>query len=182
MPRSPHIRSHDGFALLITITLVAFLVLVLVSLATLTRVETAVAQNSQTGEQARQNALLGLNIALGQLQRHAGPDQRVTARADITGTPLQPNLTGVWNTTATTTLSPSAPATWLLSGNEGANPLVVTPDKLDPAAPAADDEVFLVDRGSVSTDAMRIKAPIQLLAATDLPGFSAAPVNIGGYA
>src|SRR5690606_16100760 len=33
--------------------------------------------------QARQNALMALNIALGQLQKHTGPDQRVTATADI---------------------------------------------------------------------------------------------------
>ena len=77
-------RRHRGFALLVTIVLVAFLVLVLVGLATFTRVETQVAANNQSSAQARQNALLALNIALGQLQKHAGPDQRVTARADIT--------------------------------------------------------------------------------------------------
>ncbi|HEY9248519.1 MAG TPA: hypothetical protein VIO38_05285 [Rariglobus sp.] len=76
-------RRHGGFALLITITLLAFLVLLLVSLASLTRVETQVASNNQSIAQARQNALLALNLALGQLQKHAGPDQRVTARADV---------------------------------------------------------------------------------------------------
>ena len=76
-------RRRDGFALLITITLLAFLVLLLVSLASLTRVETQVASNSQSVAQARQNALMALNLALGQLQQHAGPDQRVTARADV---------------------------------------------------------------------------------------------------
>ncbi len=76
-------RRRGGFALLITITLLAFLVLLLVSLASLTRVETQVASNNQSIAQARQNALLALNLALGQLQRHAGPDQRVTARADL---------------------------------------------------------------------------------------------------
>lgn len=74
---------RGGFALLITITLLAFLVLLLVSLASLTRVETQVAGNSQQLAQARQNALMALNLALGQLQKHAGPDQRVTARADV---------------------------------------------------------------------------------------------------
>jgi hypothetical protein len=69
--------------LLITITLLAFLVLLLVSLASLTRVETQVASNSQSLAQARQNALMALNIAIGQLQKNTGPDQRVTARADI---------------------------------------------------------------------------------------------------
>jgi Tfp pilus assembly protein PilX len=73
----------SGFALLITITLLAFLVLLLVSLASLTRVETQVAGNSQQQAQARQNALMALNIAIGQLQKYAGPDQRVTARSDM---------------------------------------------------------------------------------------------------
>ncbi len=77
------VRQHRGFALLITITLLAFLVLLLVSLASLTRVETQVASNSQQLSQARQNALMALNIALGQLQKYAGPDQRVTATADL---------------------------------------------------------------------------------------------------
>ena len=79
--RSP--QPSRGFALLITITLLAFLVLLLVSLATLTRVETQVATNNQLLNQARQNALMALNIALGQLQKYTGPDQRTTARSDM---------------------------------------------------------------------------------------------------
>ena len=76
-------QTRRGFALLITVTLLAFLVLLLVSLATLTRVETQVAGNGQQLSQARQNALMALNIALGQLQKYAGPDQRVTAPSDL---------------------------------------------------------------------------------------------------
>ncbi|MFA6960506.1 MAG: hypothetical protein WC205_07145 [Opitutaceae bacterium] len=79
-------QPSRGFALLITITLLAFLVLLLVSLASLTRVETQVAGNSQQLSLARQNALLALNIALGQLQAFAGSDQRITAPADLIAT------------------------------------------------------------------------------------------------
>ncbi|HEY9249181.1 MAG TPA: hypothetical protein VIO38_08620 [Rariglobus sp.] len=75
--------SRSGFALLITVTLLAFLVLLLVSLASLTRVETQVAANNRQISQARQNALMALNIALGELQKYAGPDQRTTARSDM---------------------------------------------------------------------------------------------------
>jgi Tfp pilus assembly protein PilV len=78
--------DRSGFALLITITLLAFLVLLLVSLASLTRVETQVASNNQQIAQARQNALTALNIAIGELQKYAGPDQRTTARADLDAT------------------------------------------------------------------------------------------------
>ena len=107
-------RSRSGFALIITIILMAFLVLLMVSMATLTRVETQVAANYQQQDLARQNALMALNLALGHLQAAAGPDQRVTARADIldpnttvtpSTTPIlnnttvkQPLWTGVWKT------------------------------------------------------------------------------------
>ncbi len=110
VPVSHSLRPRQrGFALLITITLLAFLVLLLVSLASLTRVETQVAANTQQLAQARQNALMALNIAIGQLQQAAGPDQRVTARAEILDTNpttpaadgvKQPFWTGVWKTGA----------------------------------------------------------------------------------
>ena len=138
-------RRRGGFALLITITLLAFLVLLLVSLASLTRVETQVATNSQQLSQARQNALMALNIAIGQLQKYAGPDQRTTAQADINpALTRQPNSrwTGVYGSSvaANYAATPDAiPATltdatkvnattgcaaqlltWLVSGNETA--------------------------------------------------------------
>ncbi len=84
--RSDVRQRSRGFALLITITLLAFLVLLLVSLAALTRVETQVASNNQQLSQARQNALMALNIALGELQKYTGPDQRTTARSDMDAT------------------------------------------------------------------------------------------------
>ena len=135
-------QRRGGFALLITITLLAFLVLLLVSLASLTRVETQVATNNQQLSQARQNALMALNIAMGQLQKYAGPDQRTTARADLENGATVPNArwTGVYGsavpadynqrpseiatglTTAAninaTTGSPARLLTWLISGNE----------------------------------------------------------------
>jgi hypothetical protein len=93
-PRSAERQS--GFALLITITLLAFLVLLLVSLATLTRVETQVASNGQQIAQARQNALLALNIALGELQKYAGPDQRTSVPADLDATLAVSTKSGRW--------------------------------------------------------------------------------------
>ncbi len=103
-PRPYPKDRRSGFALLITITLLAFLVLLLVSLAALTRVETQVASNNQQLSQARQNALMALNVALGKLQAAAGPDQRITATADIVSNVHNDKRrwTGVWNTTAAT--------------------------------------------------------------------------------
>ena len=124
---APSSRTR-GFALLITITLVAFLVLILVTLASLTRVETTVAANSQQVSMARQNALAALNIALGELQKYAGPDQRATATADIeVAAPAAgaAKWTGVWGNAN----NPQSEAVadmasnpvrlqWLVSGNE----------------------------------------------------------------
>jgi hypothetical protein len=125
--------ARRGFALLITITLLAFLVLLLVSLASLTRVETQVADNSQKFGLARQNAVFALSVALGQLQKYAGPDQRVTARADIGGganlngvaapSDGKRQWTGVWGADTATTANTSSPVllNWLVSGNETAS-------------------------------------------------------------
>ena len=115
------VSRRGGFALLITIVLLAFLVLLLVSLSTLVRVETQVAGNSQQQAVARRNALAALTIALGELQKYAGPDQRATARADI-GEAENGALawTGVWGNTANPqTGGASAPVLlqWLVSGN-----------------------------------------------------------------
>ncbi len=108
-------RRQSGFALLITITLLAFLVLLLVSLAALTRVETQVAANNQQLSQARQNALMALNIGLGRLQETAGPDTRVTATGDIVANRNvdKKHWTGVWDTTAT---GADKNIGWLVSG------------------------------------------------------------------
>ncbi|MET0262515.1 MAG: hypothetical protein ABW223_06435, partial [Rariglobus sp.] len=122
-------RSRRGFALLITITLLAFLVLLLVSLSSLTRVETQVADNSLKVAQARANALLALNLALGQLQTFTGPDQRVTVPASLgDGTNNSQSVpvngsrhwVGAWGNARASTGDRSEPRflNWLVSGNE----------------------------------------------------------------
>ena len=144
---------RSGFALLITITLLAFLVLLLVSLASLTRVETQVAANGQLVAQARQHALLGLSVALGQLQRHAGPDARVTATAEAlsSATVANPNLTGVWTSSG----GGSAATSWMVIGSESSGTaaavvLANTPDPRDDTVSA--DQVFLVGNTTVAAD------------------------------
>jgi hypothetical protein len=94
---------------LILVLVLLALVTILVTVTTLmSRVERRSSWNAARIELARQNALFALDTALAQLQREAGPDQRVTARADIlSGTAnsttggagvSQPYWTGVWKT------------------------------------------------------------------------------------
>lgn len=88
--------------------------MLLLLMATLVKVETSASSQQLIQLQARQNALLALMIAFGELQKHAGPDQRVTARADILGDDVAEGArfwTGVWDSS-----NPSAPPVWLVSG------------------------------------------------------------------
>ncbi len=119
--------NKNGFALLVTLVLMAMLVLLVVSLATFVRVETSVATNHQQINTARQNALLALNVALGKLQEVAGPDQRATATADLftgsaSGAPVNGTRywTGVWGNANPSSHTKSSPRllNWLVSGNE----------------------------------------------------------------
>lgn len=117
------LKANLGFALLITLLLLALLVLLLVGLATFTKVETRISDNTAKQAQARQNALMALNIALGQLQKYAGPDARITATSDFFPTATNFHYTGVWDSTTDT----ATPITWLVSGNENVDLPVVTP-------------------------------------------------------
>lgn len=66
---------------MIAISLMAFVLLMLLSLSVLLQTEMAVSKSNQMNMVARQNALLGLNVAIGQLQELAGPDARATGSA-----------------------------------------------------------------------------------------------------
>jgi hypothetical protein len=204
-PQARFPRPTDGFALLVTIVLVAFLVLILVGLATFTRVETQVANNTQHLAQARQNALFGLNLALGELQRHLGPDQRATARVDLLDTASpNPLWIGVWGNAASPSsqVPDAARLTWLVSGNESAGhdvtlagadfgriTAVTTAPTRPPSATYTDaDSVVLLGPGTTSRSAAAyatVRAPLVTIdiPADQAPGLAGnAPTTIGRYA
>jgi len=98
----PNDQEQNGFALVIALSLMAFILLLLLSMTTLVRVESASGAIRMERLEARQNALLGAYVALGNLQASAGPDRRVTARAslpDAANAHVSKALwTGVWRT------------------------------------------------------------------------------------
>ncbi len=85
---------------MVTLVLMVLLVLLAVGLTGLASIEL---RRSQAGSQnaiARANARLAMIQAIGQLQKNLGPDQRVSASAEIlTGSPKQPHWTGAWRST-----------------------------------------------------------------------------------
>lgn len=91
-----------GFSLVITITLMVLLALVAVGLLSLSSIVLRSADSDGEMLQARANARLALQIALGELQQTMGPDTRVSANGSIlanrqTVSPNMSQVTGVWN-------------------------------------------------------------------------------------
>lgn len=100
------------------------MLMLLLSLSALTQVGVQSMGERMLAERARQNALLGMQIALGQLQAYAGSDQRVTAAAEsfFAAKDGARNWTGVWGNAAVATAEQGDPVllSWLVSGNESA--------------------------------------------------------------
>ncbi|MCH7228724.1 hypothetical protein [Haloferula sp. A504] len=102
------LRTHEapgerGFALVITISLMVLLALLAVGLLSLSTVTLRSSSNALAASEARANARLALTIALGELQKAMGPDQRVSANGSILagtdddlGIP-NPRWMGVWD-------------------------------------------------------------------------------------
>ena len=111
--------KNEGFALVIALSMMSFVLLLLLSMSLLVSVETANAHNSKLRLLAKENARLGMLVAIGNLQRYAGPDQRVTARAQIDASSSKNAVmwTGVWDSNSGSAQNP----VWLVSG-ENPNP------------------------------------------------------------
>ncbi len=71
-------RHSTGFALILVLSILALLIVLVVSFSAVLNVEIRSSGNSKDTLEARQNALLGLQIAMSQLQEYAGRDQAVT--------------------------------------------------------------------------------------------------------
>ncbi|MBB5350389.1 hypothetical protein HNR46_000613 [Haloferula luteola] len=92
--RKPNRRS--GFALVITISLMVILTLLAVGLLALSSVSLRGSRSGDSMREARANARLALELAIGQLQKQAGPDRRITAPASMVKESAPLGVTGVW--------------------------------------------------------------------------------------
>ena len=131
------VARNEGFAIVIALSLMSVVLLMLVTLTALARVESQAAQIHKNKLLAKENARLGLMIALGNLQRHAGPDQRVTFTADALSTDddtvQNPNWVGVVDTRSPTN-DPNQ-IHWLVSHDQ-LNPKLPTENLLDSSSHA----------------------------------------------
>ena len=88
-------KTPRGFTLIITISLLVLLTMVAVGVLSLSSVTLRQSSYQNDYATARSNARLSLMLALGALQKEAGADTRVTARADILDE-NHPPILGVW--------------------------------------------------------------------------------------
>lgn len=70
--------AQRGFALIAVITILALLLVLILAISSVVHVETRMRASGKNLLLARQNALLGLDTAVAQLQEYAGKDQAVT--------------------------------------------------------------------------------------------------------
>ncbi|MDP4625919.1 MAG: hypothetical protein NWT08_12360 [Akkermansiaceae bacterium] len=87
----------SGFALIVTLTLMVLLLILALGLLSLSQVSLRSAGGSSPGQIARANARMAMMLAIGELQKTAGPDTRVTASAEaVAGVNGSRYVTGVW--------------------------------------------------------------------------------------
>jgi Tfp pilus assembly protein PilV len=150
-------RPQRGFALVATLSLMILLTLIAVGLLSLSAVSLRAGSQGSAMATARANARIALMQAIGELQKQAGPDQRVSAAADLTGAAGNPAWTGVWRADQVD----SKPA-WLVSG-----------DKPDPADALTDDltSVALLAAIKDRPDAKELRVPLVKIAQSNAGGF-----------
>ena len=166
----PRTGTRQGYALLTTLLVLSLILMVVVALLGLQRRNAGRVGLDRDTAEARANAIYALETALGELQRYAGPDQAVTAPANILeeeDTPIaNPKWTGVWHATEEGRANDS-PGVFLVSGNERfeitddltAPPegYLVPEDRLDPASPKVVELVPDSEEGSND----RVVVPLQ---------------------
>ncbi len=190
-----HAARSGAFVLVSTLLLVGLATVLVVTVSMMARVEQKAAANTAKLEQARANALFALDVAVNQLQREAGPDQRITARAEILDTNSttlnttavkQPLWTGVWRSGTNhldagaspqraeslgaanpTTANKIAAAKWLVSGGGTLDPGAFAGTTNSPNAQAA----LMARYQATNASAIDVLAPlVPMLSGTNTNG------------
>ena len=86
LPDCSHEMKKDrrkGFALVLALSLMSLVFLLVVSLVSLVGTDLNLAELRKQKVLAQANARMGMMVALGEIQKHLGPDTRISATADI---------------------------------------------------------------------------------------------------
>ena len=201
MPTESRPRSR-GFALVISLSLMVLLTVLAVGLLSLSSIALRSSTRGDAMAAARANARLALMFALNELQHYTGPDQCVTATADLAGTATGDPITngvaplnnttvnntqkglsavqpgsrhwmGVWNQTATFTQTfTRTPSPNLVGWLISGNEDKSAANRLTPASPVA-----TVDgRGDVDTKSAVILAGKRTVGSSQIDDYVSAPL------
>jgi hypothetical protein len=171
-------HGKRGFALIATISVMVLLVMIALAMLSLSTIELRASQNGRAMAEARANARMALMIAIGELQKSMGPDQRVSAPAQLVHEDAPRGLTGVWRSHHATAANPSVDPNenflrWLVSSPDHARKIDVS------TLPTGNGQVArLMGEGTLGADAAAndlFDAPIVGVDATGTSG-------AGGYA
>lgn len=139
--------------MVVALGLMSFVLIILLSFTVVVGVETANAAQSIDRLKARENAKLGALVALGDLQKHAGQDLRVSARADSQGAGVtDPNTqlwTGIWSSDLNGGVLPDP--VWLVSGFEPDATQALDPDTIEMYPATTDKEAVRAPRVSIDS-------------------------------
>lgn len=161
MKTNPKKTHRSGFALIVTLTMMILLTVIAVGLLTLSSVSIRTAGQTNAASIARNNARLGMMLALGELQRTMGTDASVSATADaVMSSPNRPHLTGVWQRDIANKGADSDAWHWLPGQNDAPDYagkkdlfkgwLVSTAKKDDALSPTLPDAQLSVGQNAVS--------------------------------
>lgn len=173
-------KPRNGFALIATILLMVLLAIITVGTLSLSVVTLRSGNQDSAQARARANARMALMIAIGELQKQIGPDQRISANSTILdeSTVQHSNWLGVWNSWKAGLGEASQHSTiqgitdemaptylpnrsdyfrkWLVSLNENEMSDISSPKNLtlnaSPLPSSDDDAILLVAEGSLGTD------------------------------
>ncbi len=81
--KNPRTRRSNGFALVVTVSLMVLLAILGVGMLALSTVSLRSSARTMAMAEARANARLAMMIAIGELQKQLGPDMRISAEAAI---------------------------------------------------------------------------------------------------
>jgi len=175
-PELSAISAKRGFALVVTLTLMVLLSILALGMLSLSAVELRSMSQSDSRSVARANALLALQIAIGELQASAGPDKRITAPGGVLGdTAGQQMITGVWKSRKLGPTSSASDFSKTTKGSDFVRWLVSSPDRTkteaqnfaETAPTPSKDVVDLVsaaslDSGAPSGNVVRVaKVPLK---------------------
>ena len=119
----PALKRHGGFALIVTLSLMILLVIVAVGLLSLGSIALRTSGSQDAVNIAKANARMAMMLALGELQKGAGPDQRITMTSSLTesGAAADKGWTGAINVDKNAPSggdSADLPVMWLVSGDK----------------------------------------------------------------